>query len=52
MIKGINEVVDYVNTIGDREAKTIFSTKKQWKKEIFQKLYKVEKDDGDRLTRV
>ena len=52
MRKGINEVVDTVNTIGDREAKQYFHLKKQLEKEIFAKLYKVEKDDGDRLTRV
>ena len=50
--KGINEIVDTVNTIGDREAKQYFQLKKQLEKEIFEKLYKVEKDDGDRLTRV
>ena len=52
MRKGINEVVDTVTTIGDREAKQYFQMKKQLEKEIFEKLSEVEKDDGDRPTRV
>ena len=51
MRKGINEVVDTGKHKNDREAKQYFQLKKQLEKEIFEKLYKVEKDDGDRLTR-
>ena len=50
--KGINEIVDTVDTIGDREANQYFQLKKQLDKESFDKLFKVEKDDGNRLTRL
>ena len=50
--KGINEIVDTVDTIGDREANQYFQLKKRLDKESFDKLFKVEKDDGNRLTRL
>ncbi len=50
--KGINEIVDTVDTTGNREANQYFQLKKQLDKESFDKLFKVEKDDGNRLTRL
>jgi hypothetical protein len=43
--KGINEIVDTVNTKSDREAKQYFQLKKQLDKESFDNLYEVKKDD-------
>ena len=43
--KGINEIVDIVNTKSDREAKQYFQLKKQLDKESFEKLYEVKEDD-------
>ena len=45
--KGINEIVDTVNTKSDREAKQYFQLKKQLDKESFDNLYEVKKDDRD-----
>jgi len=49
--KGINEIVDTVNTKSDREAKQYFQLKKQLDKESFDNLYEVKEDDGNRPTR-
>lgn len=49
--KGINEIVDTVDTKSDREAKQYFQLKKQLDTESFRALYKVETDDGNRPTR-
>ena len=43
--KGINEIVDTVDTSGNREASKYFQLKKRLDKESFDKLFKVEKDD-------
>ena len=43
--KGINEIVDTVNTKSDREAKQYFQLKKQLDKESFDNLYEVKEDD-------
>ena len=43
--KGINEIVDIVNTKSDREAKQYFQLKKQLDKESFDNLYEVKEDD-------
>jgi len=43
--KGINEIVDTVNTKSDREAKQYFQLKKQLDKESFDRLYEVKEDD-------
>jgi len=50
--KGINEIVDTVDTKSDREAKQYFQLKKQLDTESFIALYKVEVDDGNRPTRI
>ncbi len=50
--KGINEIVDTVDTKSDREAKQYFQLKKRLDKESFDNLFKVEKDDRNRLTRI
>ena len=49
--KGINEIVDTVDTKSDREAKQYFQLKKRLNKESFDNLFKVEKNDGKRPTR-
>ena len=50
--KGINEIVDTVDTKSDREAKQYFQLKKRLNKESFDNLFKVEKNDGNRPTRI
>ena len=52
--KGINEIVDIVETSDGKYAKQYFQLKKQMDDESFVNLYdviKVETDDRDRLTR-
>jgi hypothetical protein len=43
--KGINEIVDTVETASNKEANQYFQLKKQLDKESFDKLFKVKKDD-------
>jgi hypothetical protein len=50
--KGINEIVDTVDTKSDREAKQYFQLKKRLDRESFDNLFKVEKNDGNRPTRI
>ena len=55
--KGINEIVDIVETSDEKYAKQYFQLKKRLPLEIFEKLYEVVKveavsNDRDRLTRV
>ena len=50
--KGINEIVDTVDTKSDREAKQYFQLKKRLPLETFDKLYEVITDDRDRPTRI
>ena len=52
--KGINEIVDIVETSDEKYAKQYFQLKKQMDDESFVNLYdviKVETDDRDRPTR-
>ena len=43
--KGINEIVDTVETASNKEANQYFQLKKQLDKESFDKLFEVKKDD-------
>jgi len=50
--KASKETVDTIDISDDKQAVLFFQQKKRLPKDIFEKLYEVQKYDGNRPTRV